>query len=157
RRSSDLISMKEIFKFKQFEIDQRGCTMKINTDGVILATKARAVKMDRVLDIGTGTGVIALMLAQRFPEASIEAVDVDQGAFNCAKLNFESSPFSTRVGIHHCGIEDFESLNTFDLIVSNPPFFINSLKNTDDRKTLSRHGSFQFYKSLFNKCFNLLS
>jgi len=192
--------MKEIFKFKQFDVNQHGCTMKINTDGVLLAVKALGVKadgvktekssdintaneigaqinsqekkyneldsytsleivrqVDRILDIGTGTGVIGLILAQRFPEAKVEAIDIDEGAFNCARLNFDNSPFSDRLSIHHTGIEDFESENHFDLIVSNPPFFINSLKNTNDRKTLSRHASIAFYEALFEKCHDLLT
>jgi len=149
--------MKEIFQFKQFEINQAGCPMKINTDGVLLAVKVNGRKPSHILDIGTGTGVIALMLAQRFPEACIQAIDIDQGAFNCAKSNFEGSPFSTRLSAHNIGIESYESQSEFDLIVSNPPFFINSLKNSDTRKTLSRHGSIQFYEDLFNKCNHLLS
>ena len=158
--------MKEIFKFKQFVVNQRGCTMKINTDGVLLAVKSEIAnvmkskhhtKVERILDIGTGTGVIGLMLAQRFPDAMIEAMDIDEGAFHCAMQNFESSPFSKRLSIHHTGIEDFESSNSFDLIVSNPPFFINSLKNTSERKTLSRHASLEFYEALFEKSHDLLS
>jgi len=149
--------MKELFKFKQFEIDQTGCTMKINTDGVLLAVKAKGTNVDRILDIGTGTGVIALMLAQRFPDALVEAIDIDNGAFDCAKHNFERSPFTARLAIHHQGIENLVSSNTFDLIVSNPPFFINSLKNSDERKTLSRHASIHFYEALFSKCFDLLN
>src|SRR5690606_26146030 len=126
--------MKDIFRFKQFEVDQTGCGMKINTDGVLLAVKANAGAVGhidaatRILDIGTGTGVVALMLAQRFPDANVEAIDIDEGAFNCAKLNFEKSPFSTRLSIQHIGIENYESQSKFDLIVSNPPFFLNSLK-----------------------------
>lgn len=149
--------MKELFKFKQFEIDQTGCTMKINTDGVLLAVKAKRTNADRILDIGTGTGVIALMLAQRFPNASVEAIDIDRGAFDCAKRNFERSPFAAHLAIHHQGIENFESSHPFDLIISNPPFFINSLKNLNERKTLSRHGSIHFYEALFSKCYTLLN
>jgi len=149
--------MSELFKFKQFEIDQTGCTMKINTDGVLLAVKAKGTSADRILDIGTGTGVIALMLAQRFPDALVEAIDIDRGAFDCAKRNFERSPFAAHLAIYHQGIENFERSHPFDLIISNPPFFINSLKNLNERKTLSRHASIHFYDNLFSKCDTLLN
>lgn len=150
--------MKEIFKFKQFEVNQRGCTMKINTDGVLLAVKTDpSASLTRVLDIGTGTGVIALMLAQSFPLAHVDAIDIDEGAFHCARLNFGNSPFSERLQIHHTAIEDYASDLQYDLILSNPPFFINSLKNANERKTLSRHASLDFYKALFEKCSALLT
>lgn len=148
----------DIFRFKQFNVNQAGCTMKINTDGVLLAVKANQDhNVGHILDIGTGTGVMALMLAQRYPDAYVESIDIDEGAVTCAQLNFENSPFADRLSAYQTGIEDYETSSVFDLIVSNPPFFINSLKNPDKRKSLSRHGSTQFYKFLFNKCSALLS
>ena len=84
-----------IFKFKQFEVDQTGCAMKINTDGVLLAAIAESTAPKRILDIGTGTGVIALMLAQRFPNAFVEAVEIDEQASATAERNFQSSVFSS--------------------------------------------------------------
>ena len=149
--------MENLFRFKQFTVDQTGCSMRINTDGVLLAVKATEANVNRALDIGTGTGVIALMLGQLLPKAVIEAIDIDQGAFECADTNFKNSPFSDRLVIHHSDIKDFESAFRYDLIVSNPPFFLNSLKNTSERKTVSRHGSLQFYDELFSKCFELLA
>lgn len=149
--------MGDVFKFKQFEVDQAGCSMRINTDGVLLAVKAIEGSVDRALDIGTGTGVIAMMLAQLLPGAFIEAIDIDQGAFSCADNNFKNSPFSDRLAVYHSDIKDFESDVRYNLIVSNPPFFLNSLKNSNERKTLSRHGSIQFYDALFNKCDHLLT
>lgn len=149
--------MGDLFKFKQFDVDQAGCSMRINTDGVLLAVKATEDSVNRVLDIGTGTGVIAMMLAQLLPEASIDAIDIDQGAFSCADNNFKNCPFSDRLAVYHSDIKDFETAVRYDLIVSNPPFFLNSLKNSNERKTLSRHGSIQFYDALFNKCDHLLT
>jgi tRNA1Val (adenine37-N6)-methyltransferase len=143
--------MKDLFRFKQFDVDQAGCTMRINTDGVLLAVSARQNSVSRILDIGTGTGVIALMLAQRFPEAIVEAIDIDEGAFHCAAENFRNSPFSDRLIALHTGIDAFQSEHRFDLIVSNPPFFINSLKNAGEKKSLSRHGSVQFFREMFGK------
>lgn len=149
--------MKDIFRFKQFDVNQSGCTMKINTDGVLLAVSAEQKQAHRILDIGTGTGVIALMLAQRFPEAIVEAIDIDQGAVQCAAENFRNSPFADRLSVQYTGIGEFGSKHRFDLIVSNPPFFLNSLKNPGEKKSLSRHGSVEFFKQLFRKAEQLLT
>lgn len=143
--------MKDLFRFKQFDIDQSGCTMRINTDGVLLAVSVQQESANRILDIGTGTGVIALMLAQRFPGAEVEAIDIDEGAVRCAAANFSNSPFAARLAARHTGIGQFDSAHSFDLIVSNPPFFINSLKNAGDKKSLSRHGSVDFFREIFGK------
>lgn len=147
----------DIFRFKQFNVNQKGCTMKINTDGVLLAVKANQDHTGHILDIGTGTGVMALMLAQRYPDAYVESIDIDEDAVLCAKQNFINSPFAGRLKVHHTGIEDYEAMMFYDLIVSNPPFFINSLKNADKRKSLSRHSSIEFYKKMFEKCGRFLA
>jgi len=144
-----------IFRFKQFDVNQNGCTMRINTDGVLLAAKANGYPK-HILDVGTGTGVMALMLAQRYPDAYVDSIDVDEGAVSCAGKNFENSPFHDRLAVYHKGIENYDTGKSYDLIVSNPPFFINSLKNPDRRKSVSRHTSIGFYKDMFGKCSMLL-
>lgn len=151
--------MKEVFRFKEFQVDQQGCTMKINTDGVLLGAVADVASGDakRILDVGTGTGVIALMLAQRFDDAQVDAIDIDEGSFECSSTNFQTSPFADRMQARHVDIEQYEDNQGYDLIVSNPPFFLDSLKNLDDRKTLSRHGSLSFYSALFEKCRKMLT
>ena len=150
--------MKEMFRFKQFNVNQEGCTMKINTDGVLLAVKANQDHhIGHILDIGAGTGVMALMLAQRYPDAYVESIDIDEGAVSCAGGNFKNSPFASRLAVHHIGIEDYQTTVSYDLIVSNPPFFINSLKNADKRKSLSRHSSVEFYRQMFEQCGKLLT
>jgi len=151
--------MKEIFRFKQFQVDQRGCAMRINTDGVLLGVFAALAESEvqKILDVGTGTGVIALMLAQHYQQAAIEAIDIDEGSYICSKLNFQASPFASRMKAFHVGIENFRAAYSYDLIVSNPPFFINSLKNANDRKTLSRHSSLSFYEALFIRSTKLLA
>lgn len=133
--------------------------MKINTDGVLLGAVADVPhgSVKRILDIGTGTGVIALMLAQRFDHALVDAIDVDEGSFECSRVNFQTSPFFERMRSCLAGIADYETTATYDLIVSNPPFFLDSLKNIDDRKTLSRHGTLSFYNTLFEKCSKLVT
>jgi tRNA1Val (adenine37-N6)-methyltransferase len=140
-----------IFKFKQFEVDQSGCAMKINTDGVLLAALVESDNPKRILDIGTGTGVLALMLAQRFPLAQVEAIDIDEQAALTAGRNFQNSVFSKQLSVHHIAIEQFSAPEKFDLIISNPPFFVNDLKNTEEKKGIARHASEQFFKDLIEK------
>lgn len=145
--------MNEIFRFKQFQVDQQGCTMKINTDGVLLGAMAGVSRnqVKRILDVGTGTGVIAMMLAQRYDQALVDAADIDEGSFECSRRNFHNSSFANRMKAYHIGIEEYETSGFYDLIVSNPPFFLDSLKSVSDRKSLSRHGSLLFYRTLFER------
>src|ERR1700748_2342466 len=96
-----------MFRFKQFTVDQTGCAMKINTDGVLLGAMATASDPRKILDIGTGTGVIALMLAQRYQEARIDAVEIDKLAAETADRNFKNSDFSAQLNIHPMSISDF--------------------------------------------------
>ncbi|TCC98293.1 tRNA1(Val) (adenine(37)-N6)-methyltransferase [Pedobacter psychroterrae] len=149
--------MGNVFRFKQFEVDQEGCAMRINTDGVLLAAIAAHVKPSRILDIGTGTGVIALMMAQRFPTALIDAVEIDGSAALAAAGNFRSSPFADRVSAFQTDIAAYEPENRYDLIISNPPFFVNDLKNPESRKSLARHAAEDFFETLVLKAATLLS
>lgn len=148
---------KTIFRFKQFSVDQKGSAMKINTDGVLLAAKATSIAPKYILDIGTGTGVIALMLAQRFPEAEVHALEINTSAAECAEKNFKDSPFSERMSLYATDFNDFIPKVEYDLIVSNPPFFINSLKNPDENKTTARHVQEEFFESLFSKTYKWLT
>ncbi len=143
--------MSGIFRFKQFDVDQAGCSMKINTDGVLLGAMAEASSPQRILDIGTGTGVIALMLAQRFSQATIDAIEIDPLAAEAARQNFERSPFAARMVCRCVGLADFEPAGRYDLIVSNPPYFVDSLKNPDVRKRLARHADWPFFSLLLNR------
>lgn len=146
-----------IFKFKQFEVDQAGCAMRINTDGVLLGATVKHPSPTAILDIGTGTGVIALMLAQRFPEATIHAVEIDQQAAETANKNFQFSVFNERLTINHTSIEQYEYAQQFDLIVSNPPFFVNDLKSEEFRKGIARHADDDFFSMLIRKSSGLLA
>jgi tRNA1Val (adenine37-N6)-methyltransferase len=148
--------MGSIFKFKKFEVDQSDCPMKINTDGVLLGVMANQPSPLRILDIGTGTGVIALMLAQRYEDAQVEAVEIDPSAANRAKLNFEISAFAGRLSLQCADISAYESSNRFDLILSNPPYFVNDLKSLEPRKGLARHAHEAFFDSLIRKVSRLL-
>jgi len=146
-----------VFKFKQFEVDQSGCAMKINTDGVLIGAIADHTNPKNILDIGTGTGVIALMMAQRFPDALVEAVEIDKQAAETAARNFQLSVFSGRLTISHTAIEQFNHSEQFDLIVSNPPFFVNDLKNEEFRKGIARHADEDFFSMLIKKTSFLLA
>jgi len=146
-----------IFKFKQFEVDQTGCAMRVNTDGVLLGATAGHPSPRLILDIGTGTGVIALMLAQRFPGANIHAVEIDRQAAETAEKNFQFSVFSERLTINHTSIEQYEYAQQFDLIVSNPPFFVNDLKSEELRKGIARHADEDFFSMLIKKSSGLLA
>jgi len=149
--------MGSIFKFKQFEIDQNGCAMKINTDGVLLGAVVAHQHPLSILDIGTGTGVIALMLAQRFPAARVDAVEIDESAAAAAGKNFLNSPFADRATVYAIAIEQFKTMVKYDLIVSNPPYFVNDLKSMEKRKEIARHAGEDFFELLLRKAASCLS
>jgi tRNA1Val (adenine37-N6)-methyltransferase len=140
-----------MFQFKQFSVDQSGCAMKINTDGVLLGALAVADNPGSILDIGTGTGVIALMLAQKFINANIDAVEIDENASQTAVMNLKNSPFADRMTLYPLSFEHYFDQfpeRKYDLIVSNPPFYINSLKSPGVKKTLAKHTDNNFFERL---------
>ncbi len=142
--------MGSIFRFKQFEVDQGNCAMKINTDGVIIGAMAYQERAARILDVGSGTGVIALMLAQRHPHALLDAVEIDKEAHVQAAYNFRQSIFADRLRSIHSDFRDFHPDASYDLIVSNPPFYTKSLHNPDPRKKLAKHTDFLFFEGLLD-------
>lgn len=129
-----------MFKFKQFQIHQERCAMKVGTDGVLLGAWSRATE-GNVLDIGTGTGLIALMLAQRTQTALIDAIEIDVSSAEQAKENVADSPWNDRVSIQCKSVQEFAEGRTelYDLIVSNPPFFNNAYKAPDTSRNTARH------------------
>ena len=145
------------FKFKRFTIEQAGCAMKINTDGVLLAATAFKENAQRILDVGTGTGVIALMLAQRFESAKINAVEIDEQAAVTATGNAKKSVFSDRIEVFHSAFEDFDTDLRYDMIVSNPPFFVNDLRSEEERKGIARHADEGFFFKFIQKSNILLT
>ncbi|MDN3580873.1 tRNA1(Val) (adenine(37)-N6)-methyltransferase [Mucilaginibacter flavus] len=149
-----------MFHFKQFSVDQTGCAMKINTDGVLLGALAEADEPLTALDIGTGTGVIALMLAQRFPMAHIDAVEIDEAAAVTATRNFENSPFKDRLTLYPSDFKSFFDAHPekkYDLIVSNPPFYINSLQSPGAKKNQAKHAEDGFFEELIEQGRNHLA
>ena len=127
------------FRFKQFAVEQEDVAMKVGTDGVLLGAWADCNGAKRILDIGTGTGVIALMLAQRNAEAEVQAVEIDETATRRARSNFDLSPWAERLTVEQTAVQEFTPAEKFDLIISNPPYFIDSLLPPDAKRSTARH------------------
>lgn len=146
------------FQFKQFTIRQEHAAMKVGTDGVLLGAWAHGEQATRLLDIGTGTGLIALMLAQR-STAQIDALDIDPLACKEAQQNVEASPWSERITIINRAVQKYAATcaHRYDLIVSNPPFFQQSLKAATAERTQARHTDNLPVEELFASVVNLLA
>lgn len=147
------MSSSNIFKFKQFLVDQAGCAMKINTDSVLLGVLTEAENPKHILDIGTGTGVVALMLAQRFLLSQISAFEIIPSAALTAQQNFKNSPFSDRLAIFQQDIIEYfqsNSENKYDLIVSNPPFYLQSYRSPKENTSVAKHTDALFFKKLIS-------
>jgi len=126
------------FVFQQFSLNHSKSSMKIGTDAILLGAFAYIDQADKILEIGTGSGIIALMLAQR-SSAYISAIDIHEPSVFQARENFESSPWSNRLRAIHSSLQKFNPECTYDQIISNPPYFSNSLKSASENKNLARH------------------
>lgn len=147
----------DFFQFKQFTIHQQHCAMKVGTDGTLLGSWASApAGACRILDVGTGTGLIALMMAQRFPEARVTGIDIDADAVGQASENALESPFKERIMIREGDVTRMEDTDGFDAIVCNPPFFDRSLTCPDQQRTEARHTVSLTYRQLMESAFRLL-
>lgn len=146
------------FQFKKFRIEQDLCAMKVCTDSCILGAYANPEGAKKILDIGTGTGLLALMLAQK-SSAIIDAVEIEENAFNQARENFSHSPWKDRLNIFHDTIQDFASkrFDKYDFIISNPPFFSNQLKSSQEKRNIALHSSSLTFKELIGAVLQLLS
>lgn len=142
-----------MFQFKQFTVEQELCAMKVGTDGVLLGAWAKGGQ--RILDAGTGTGVIAMMLAQRYPGARVTAIDIDEGAVRQAQQNVTKSPFAAQVTVLQETLQEHQG--EYDAIVSNPPFFIDSLAAPDEQRNMARHTATLTYAELMQAAYRLLS
>lgn len=145
------------FEFKQFRIEQHKSAMKVGTDGVLLGAWTPVENAQKILDVGTGTGLIALMLAQR-SDALVDAVEIDEQASAEAEFNFKHSEWNHRLRIYHADFQLFanESHQQYDLIVSNPPFFVNSLKNANAASANARHNDLLTFNQLITGAYALL-
>jgi tRNA1Val (adenine37-N6)-methyltransferase len=129
------------FKFKQFSVQQDKCAMKIGTDGVLLGAWCPIDNNPfSVLDIGAGTGILALMLAQRSNAEQIDSLEIDEEAYEQCVENFENSPWSDRLFCFHAGLDEFvdEPEDEYDIIISNPPFYSEDYKTDDSQRDLAR-------------------
>lgn len=137
------------FRFRQFEVCNEKSALKVGTDAVLLGA-AMGMRGDEraMLDIGTGTGVIALMAAQRCPSARIDAIDIDAPSVEEAASNFALSPWAGRLHAIHSALQQFTPEEEYDLIFSNPPFFEHSLTNPDRRETTARHTESLSYRDI---------
>lgn len=126
------------FKCKQFELKQDKCGHKVGTDSFLLGAWANITYAKKILDIGTGTGILSLMAAQR-SKADIIAIEIDKDAYEQAFENFQNSPWKNRLTIKNVSLQHFSSKEKFDAIICNPPFFQNSLISPDAKRTLARH------------------
>lgn len=132
--------MENSFRFKQFEVRHGESALKVGTDAVLLGAAATLDGQERqVLDVGTGSGVIALMIAQRSPHCRICGIDVDPPSAREAAANFSASPWKDRMEAVCSPLEDFVPGCRYELIISNPPYYDSSLRNPDARKAAARH------------------
>ncbi len=152
--------MNNVFKFKQFDIEQDRCAMKIGTDAVLLgAWTSIEHNPFSVLDIGAGTGVLSLMLAQRSFAEMIDAIEIDDNAYEQCVENFENSPWSDRLFCYHTALEEFtyEVEDQYDLIISNPPFYSDDYKSENEQRDLARFNDAMPFDHLLESVSKLLS
>lgn len=128
-----------VFKFKKFDIKQEGCAQKVGTDSMVLGAFVDHHNPTEILDIGTGNGVLALMMAQKFKNAEITGVEIQKDCTELAQNNFIESQFKDRVRVLNADVNDCEFMGKFDLIISNPPFFENAMESYRIERTTARH------------------
>ena len=148
------------FQFKQFCVHHDRCSMKVGTDGVLLGAWAAQLstfnfQLSTILDIGTGSGLIALMMAQRFPEAKITGIDIDLASVEQARENVAQSPFKSRIDIQHKALEDCCE-GKYQLIVSNPPFYEEDTKSKTEQMHNAKHTSSLTFEQLIEGVDRLL-
>ena len=148
-----------VFQFKQFSVLQDQCAMKIGTDGVLLGAWTPIENPKSILDIGTGTGIIALMLAQRSNATQIDALEIDENAYEQATDNFENSPWNDRLFCFHVALDEFvdDPEDEYDLIVSNPPFYSEDFRSENEQRDLARFQEAMPFEDLIEAADLLLS
>ena len=144
------------FQFKQFTVWHDCCAMKVGTDAVLLGSWMPVNGASRMLDVGCGCGLIALMAAQRNEQSRIVAVEIDGEAASQAKENVEKSPWSNRIDVVNTDIRTFQTEEKFDYIFSNPPYFVNSLKCPDKQRSIARHTDSLDFETLMQCIASLL-
>lgn len=146
------------FRFKQFSVAHDKTSHKVGTDGVLLGAWADVSNAKEILEIGTGSGVISLIVAQRSDEETkIEAVEIEKDAVDQAKENVKNSPWPEKIVVHHSSIQEFEPQKKYDLIISNPPFFIDSWLPPESKRSQARHTHTLTFPELINHSLRLLN
>lgn len=145
-----------MFRFKQFSVEDNHSAMKVGTDGVLLGAWADVEGDMRILDVGTGSGLIALMVAQRNSCAEITAVDIDGGAVEDARHNVAQSPWGRRVEVVHGDVKSLDADIRFDHIVTNPPYFDGALLSPDAERSVARHTCALTYRDIVDVACELL-
>jgi tRNA1Val (adenine37-N6)-methyltransferase len=149
-----------LVQFKQFTVRDDRCAMKIGTDALLLGAWSDVIDSKSILDIGSGSGIISLMLAQRAERAEVVGIELDTAAFDQCSENFGLSPFAHRMKCVHQSIQEYssqdESACSFDTIVSNPPFFHNKPKSPDSARNLARHDDALPLRELLDACVRCL-
>lgn len=141
--------MNDYFQFRQFRVGHRRSSMKVGTDAVLLGAWVDLTRIHSILDVGTGTGILALMLAQRTGgKVKIEAIEIDNQAAMDAAENFSVSPWAGVFQLHTLRVQQFQPKQKYDLIISNPPYFINSLKPPDASRKTVRHNDAMTFDDL---------
>ena len=148
-----------MFTFKQFTIHQDNCAMKVGTDGVLLGAWCSVDNITRILDIGTGTGLLALMIAQRAPQAMVDAIELDEQAAEQARCNIVLTSWSSRMEVFTTSVQQFCKTDhqLYDAIVCNPPYFVDSLKSPNPSRTQARHTDTLTHDDLLSAATILLS
>ena len=149
-----------MFKFKQFSVNQDRCAMKIGTDGVLLGAWTPLINNPyNILDIGAGTGILSLMLAQRSNAEQIDAIEIDEEAYEQCVENFETSPWGDKLFCFHAGLDEFvdEPEDEYDLIISNPPFYAEDFKTDDSQRDMARFQDAMPFEELIEAAALLLS
>ncbi len=145
------------FRFKQFTIHQNRCAHKVGTDGVLLGTWARHPSPGKILDVGSGSGLISLMMAQRFPQTEIVGVEKDRASYEQSLENIAASPFSDRIKIYLSDFLDWKTDERFDMIVSNPPFFMGAFSSCDIIRDNARHEQSLPHQNIITKAVEYLN
>ena len=128
-----------VFRFKYFEVQQENASMKVGSDAMILGALTEVESQLNILDIGTGTGVLSLMLMQKSENSTITAIDIDEKNVQIAKNNFMSSDWSSQMNSFYIDLFKYQTDLKHDLIITNPPFFLDSLSSSDQRNSNSKH------------------
>jgi tRNA1Val (adenine37-N6)-methyltransferase len=147
----------DFFQFKQFTVRQDRCALKVGTDGMVLGAWVRVEGARRILDIGTGTGLLALIAAQRNAVASIDAVEIDDASAQQAAENVAACPWSDRMRVHRMDVRRMKSAEPYDLIICNPPFYAGEMDSPDARKGLAKHSGELTFAELIDAVSHLIA